>query len=167
MIKNKIKITTKDIALMGVLLAIIEIVKFALGFIAGVELVTLLLIIYTLYFKEKMLYMLTSFLLVEGVLNGFSIWWVMYIYIWTILILITYLFRNNDNVLFWSIVSGLFGLSFGLLCCPIYIVIMGLDTAIAWWISGITTDIIHCICNFISCMVLFVPLKRVLNKIRL
>ena len=32
--------------------------------------------------------------------------------------------------------------------------------AITWWISGISTDIIHGVSNFIVCMVLFKPLKK-------
>ena len=164
--KEKTILTTKDIALMGVMLAIIEIAKFSLSFIAGVELVTLLFIVYTLFFKKKMIYLLPAFLLIEGVLNGFGIWWFMYVYIWTILVFITYLFRKNKSILFWSILSGLFGLSFGLLCCPVYIVTNGIQTAITWWIAGIPTDIVHGISNFITCMILFIPLRKILDTIK-
>ena len=160
------KITTKDIALMGVMLAVIEIAKFALGFIAGVELVTLLFIVYTLFFEKKMTYMLPAYLLIEGILNGFGIWWFMYVYIWTLLVAITYLFRKYKSVLFWSVISGLFGLLFGLLCCPVYIITNGVQTAFTWWIAGIPTDIIHGFSNFIACMILFTPLKKVLSRFK-
>ena len=54
MIKNEFALTTKDIALIGIALAIIEAAKFALSFIPGVEIVSLLFIIYTLFFQKKM-----------------------------------------------------------------------------------------------------------------
>ena len=163
---NKTRLTTKDIALMGIMLTIIEIAKFALSFIAGVELVTLLFIIYTLFFEKKMIYFLPAFLLTEGLLNGFGIWWFMYVYIWAILVLLTYLFRKHQSILFWSAFSGLFGLSFGLLCSPVYLFVGGTQMMISWWISGIPTDIIHGISNFIVCMILFIPLKKIVNKIK-
>lgn len=166
MITKQNSITTRDVALMGVMLAIIETVKFSLSFIAGVEVVTLLFILYTLFFEKKMVYFLPAFLLTEGMLNGFSIWWLMYVYIWSILVLITYLFRKHKSILFWSIISGMFGSLFGLLCCPIYFITNGVQTGIAWWIAGVPTDIIHGISNFIMCMILFIPLKKILDRIK-
>lgn len=159
-------LTTKDIALISVMLAVIEIAKFALSFIAGVELVTLLFIVYTLFFKKKMMYFLPAYLLIEGIFNGFGIWWFMYVYIWTILVVITYLFRKHQSIWFWSILSGLFGLLFGLLCSPVYLFVGGTQMMISWWISGLPTDIVHGISNFIVCMILFIPLKKILSKIR-
>lgn len=151
---------------MGTMLAVIETAKFSLSFIAGVELVTLLFIIYTLFFEKKMIYFLPAYLLTEGIINGFGIWWFMYVYIWAILVFVTYLFRKNKSVWFWSLLSGVFGVLFGLLCCPIYIITNGLQTAITWWIVGIPTDIVHGISNFIICMILFIPLKKILNRFK-
>ena len=160
--KENLSITTKDIVLMSMMVTIIEIAKFSLSFIAGVEVVSLLFIIYTLFFQKKMAYVLPMFYLIEGVLYGFGIWWFMYIYIWAILVFITYLFRKNKSIWVWSIISGIFGLIFGLLCCPIYFITGGPHMAITWWIAGIPTDIIHGISNFIVCMVLFKPLNKVM-----
>lgn len=162
----KIKILTKDIAVMGIMLAIIEAAKFALSFIAGVEIVTLLFILYTLFFDKKMVYVLPVFLIIEGIIGGFGIWWFMYVYTWAILIIVSYLFRKRTSMWFWSIISGLFGLLFGTLCCPVYFITFGTETAISWWIAGIPTDIIHGVSNFILCMILFKPLKKVMDNIK-
>lgn len=166
MTKEKLMIKTKDIVLIGIMLAVIETVKFSLSFIAGVEMVTLLFILYTLFFREKMVYFLPAFCLLEGVLYGFGLWWFMYLYIWAILVVIVYLFRKKQSVWFWSTISGLFGLSFGLLCSPVYIVTSGIDFAISWWIAGLPVDILHGIFNFIICLVLFKPLNRVIKMIK-
>ena len=165
MTKDKILLTTRDIVLMGVMLAIIEVVKISLGFIAGVEMVSLLFIVYTLFFREKMIYVLPAFCAVEGILNGFGIWWFMYLYIWAILVFFVYIFRRKQSVWFWSILSGTYGLIFGLLCTPVYLVTGGISMAISWWVSGIPTDITHGISNFILCLVLFKPLNRVINAL--
>lgn len=166
MTKEKLNLTTKDIVLIGIMLSIIEVVKFSLSAIAGVELVTLLFIIYTLFFRKKMIYVLPAFYLVEGILFGFGTWWFAYIYIWAILVILVYLFRKNQSVWFWSILSGLFGLSFGFLCSFVYLAIGGFNMAITWWIAGIQTDIVHGISNFFVCLVLFKPLSRVINMIK-
>ena len=165
MIIIKNKITTYELATMGIMLAIIEIAKISLSLILGVELVTLLFIISTITFKNKTFYLLCSFLLVEGILNGFGIWWFMYVYIWLILILIVLKFQNHKSVLFWGVLSGMFGLIFGALCFPIYFIVGGLDMAFSWWVAGITTDIIHGFSNFLLCMFLFSPLSKLTKKL--
>ena len=165
MIKDKISLNVRDIVLMSMMLVLLEVSKYALSFIAGVEIVTLLIIIYTLCLGKKMAYILPAFYLIEGMLYGFGIWWFMYLYTWAILAFITYVFKKNKSIYFWSIISGVFGLAFGLLCCPIYFIIGGPEMAISWWLTGIPTDIIHGLSNFIICMVLFKPLNRVISML--
>lgn len=163
---KKSPLTAKEIALMGMMLASVEAVKLALSFIPGVELVTLLLIVYTLFLGKKILYLIPAFLLIEGVMYGFGIWWAMYAYIWPLLILLTYVSRKQQSVWFWSVFSGFFGLLFGALCSIVYFFVGGAKMAFTWWIAGIPTDIMHGISNFIICAVLFVPLNNALKKLR-
>ena len=166
MTKEKLLLKTRDIVLIGIMLSVIEVVKFSLSAIAGVEMVTLLFIVYTLFFREKMIYVLPAFYLIEGVLFGFGIWWFAYLYIWAILVFVVYLFRRNQSVWFWSFLSGIFGLSFGFLRSFVYLVTGGVNMAITWWVAGIPTDILHGISNFIVCLVLFKPLSRVTKMIK-
>ena len=163
---KKSLLTVKEIALMGMMLATIEAVKLALGFIPGVELVTLLIILYTLFFEKKVLYIIPAFILIEGVIYGFGIWWVIYAYIWPLLILLTYQFRKQQSVWFWSVFSGFFGLLFGALCSIVYLFVGGPKMAFAWWVAGIPTDILHGISNFVICAILFNPLNLALKKLR-
>ena len=161
----KCKLTTTDLVAMGIMVGIIEVAKISLSLVLGVELVTLLFILSTLVFEKKTFYLLGSFLLVEGVLNGFGIWWIMYVYIWALLIFIVLRFKHCKSIWFWSTLSGIFGFTFGALCCPIYYFVGGLNMAVSWWIAGISTDIAHGVSNFLLCMVLFVPLRRLLEKV--
>ena len=93
------RIRTKDIALIGVMVATLEAVKLALTFLPGVELVTLLIVIYTLVFGWRVFYAIAAFVLIEGCLYGFGIWWIMYLYIWPLLALLAHLFRKAGGEL--------------------------------------------------------------------
>ena len=156
----------KDIAQIGMMIATIEVAKNALAFLPNVELVTLLFILYTLTFGRKVLFVVPAFILLEGTIYGFGLWWVMYLYTWPLLVFITWLFRKQESVLFWSVLSGVFGLMFGALCSIPYFIGGGAAAGFAWWIAGIPYDILHCVANFIICLILFVPLRGILHKMR-
>lgn len=162
--KSKTKITVRDIAITGMMIATIEVAKNALAFIPNVELVSLLVILFTLYFGKKILFVIPAFILLEGCIYGFGLWWIMYLYVWPLLALITYIMRKQESVWVWAIMSGSFGLAFGALCSIPYIVLSGPKAAFAWWVSGIPFDILHCVSNFVLCLVLFTPLSKVMRK---
>lgn len=162
--KSKTKITVRDIAITGMMIATIEVAKNALAFIPNVELVSLLVILFTLYFGKKILFVIPAFILLEGCIYGFGLWWIMYLYVWPLLALITYIMRKQNSVWVWAIISGSFGLAFGALCSIPYIVLSGPKAAFAWWVSGIPFDILHCVSNFVLCLVLFKPLSKVMRK---
>lgn len=162
--KSKTKITVRDIAITGMMIATIEVAKNALAFIPNVELVSLLVILFTLYFGKKILFVIPAFILLEGCIYGFGLWWIMYLYVWPLLALITYIMRKQESVWAWAIMSGSFGLAFGALCSIPYIVLSGPKAAFAWWVSGIPFDILHCVSNFVLCLVLFNPLSKVMRK---
>lgn len=153
----------KEIPILAMLSAILYVVQVALSFIPNIELVSLLIIIYTLVYKQKTLYIIYTFVLLEGLSYGFGLWWFNYLYVWTILYLIIRICRKNHGLIFWSIVSGAFGLGFGALCSIPYLFMGGLPSAFAYWVNGIPFDIAHCISNIIVTMVLFKPLYHLLN----
>ena len=125
-------------------------------------LVSLLIILYTLTCGKKVFLVIYAFVLLEGFCYGFGIWWFSYLYIWSILALLAHIFRKNSSVLFWSILSGFFGLAFGALCALPYLAAGGIGAAIAYWTSGLLFDVTHCVGNFVVCLVLFRPLRSLL-----
>lgn len=149
------------------MVATLEVAKFALSFLPNVELVTLLIMLYTLYFGRKIVYVIPVFVLIEGIVWGFGIWWIMYLYLWPLLALITYLFRKTESVIFWAVLAGVFGLIFGALCAIPYFFIGGWSTAVSWWVAGIPHDIIHCVSNVMITLVLFPPLRKALSKLKI
>lgn len=160
------KLTIKEIALMGVMIALLEVAVHVMAPLPNVEPVTLLVILYTLFFGKKVIYILAAYLLLEGCWYGFGIWWIMYVYLWPLLSALTYLFRRKESVWFWSILAGSFGLCYGALCSIPYFFIGGPSMAFTWWVAGIPYDLIHCISNAVICLVLFIPLNRVMKRLR-
>lgn len=159
-------IKARDIALTGVMIATMEAVKMALSFLPGVELVTLLIVLYGLVFGRRIYYAIAAFVLIEGCLYGFGIWWVMYLYIWPLLAFFARLFRKHEEVWFWAVVTGFYGLLFGALCALPYLVIDGWHGALVWWVAGIPHDIIHGISNATLTLILFQPLYGTLKKLQ-
>lgn len=159
------RITVKDIALIGIMVAVIEACKFALAAIPNVELTSFWIIIFTLMFKKRIFIVIPVFILIEGAVYGFGLWWVMYLYAWPLLAIITLLLHRIKSVWLWAIVSGVFGLLFGLLCSIPYLFIGGISTAFAWWVGGIPWDLVHGVANFIIMLVLFHPIIRAMKKV--
>ncbi|MDD3368484.1 MAG: hypothetical protein PHP50_06270 [Lachnospiraceae bacterium] len=163
---KKQKLTTKELVLMGILVAVLEASKMALAFLPNVELVSFFIILYTVIFGNWIWPILVVFLALEGLLNGFGLWWIMYAYVWPLLALAAFLCRKQKSTWFYSVLSGFFGLFFGGLCSFTYLFFGGVRTAFAWWIAGISYDLIHCVSNFILCLLLFRPLQRALLQCR-
>jgi energy-coupling factor transport system substrate-specific component len=149
--------------------------KLALDFIPNIELVSLLFIIYAHAFGKKTFYIVYTFAFIEGLVWGFDpSWWTMYLYIWDIIVIAAIIFKGNESPIFWAIVSGFFGLFFGLLgILPIFVIGLGqggsihagVSLAFSYWLSGIAFDIRHCIGNFTAALILYKPLTYAMNKV--
>lgn len=156
------------------MVAVIEVCKAALSFLPNIELTTFWLILFTLFFGRKIVLVVPVFILIEGSIYGFNTWWIMYLYTWPLLVLLTWVFRKQKSVWFWSILSGMFGLFFGLLCSIPYVVIGAVDGGIrsglyagfTWWVAGIPWDIVHCIGNFVLMLVLYHPVRTLMERIK-
>lgn len=163
---NISKLSIKDVTLIGIMTATLIAGKMALSFLPNIEIVSLLIIVFTLTYGSRVFYSIIVFICIEMFMWGMGLWTLNYLYIWPLLAIITYLFRKQDSVWFWSIVSGIFGLGFGALCSILYLFIGGVRTAFAWWIAGIPWDVVHCIGNFVLALVLYNPLMTVLKKLK-
>ena len=126
----------------------------------NVEIVSLLLLLYTLFLGRKVFYIVYAFVLLEGFLYGFGIWWFSYLYVWSIWVTVVYLLLQNTSALFWSILSGLFGLLFGGLCALPYLLIGGAGAAFSYWfpVCSLTwftaPETLHCVLrSFTRCAV--------------
>ena len=135
--------------------------------IPNVELTSFLIIMFTLYFGKRIFYVIPVFILIEGAIWGFGIWWVMYLYTWPILAICVLFLKKMRSALGWAILSGVFGLLFGLFCAIPYIFTLGIQGAFSWWIAGIPWDLIHGIANFSIMLMLYEPIRRVMRKLNM
>ena len=154
-----------EIALFGMLGALTFGAKVVLMALPTIEPVSLLVMLYAVVFGRKAIYPIYVYVLLEFLLHGINLWSINYLYIWLILAGAAWLLRKMTHPLGWAILSGVFGLLFGLLCAPVYLVIGGPMYAFSWWMSGIPFDLIHCGANFVLTLVLFVPLRKVLERL--
>lgn len=155
----------KDIVLIGMMATILLVLQVALRFFPNIELITLLIMIYTLVYRWKALIIIYIFVLLEGFIYGFGLWWFNYLYVWSILFFIVTLLRNYQSTYLWAAVSGGFGLLFGALCSIPYFITGGLPSGFAYWISGIPFDLIHGLANFTLAIVLFRPIYLLTKKL--
>lgn len=130
----------------------------------------LLIMSYTLVFRKKALIPLYIYVLLEGVYQGFSLWWVPYLYIWTVLWAVTMLLprklTSKKAMLVYPAICALHGLAFGTLYAPVFGLTMGMDLkAIAAWIAaGFAWDALQAAGNLAAGM-LIVPLSGLLRKL--
>ena len=170
------KMTAKDIALIGMMIAVIEVSKIALAQVPNVELTTFWIILFTLYLGKRIFYVIPAFILIEGAVYGFHLWWVIYLYAWPLLALVTMTMRKKHTYFGCIILSGVFGLLFGLLCAIPYIfvgwfginvdgsgLLNGLRTAFTWWVAGIPFDLVHGIANLVIMLVLYYPVSKAMQ----
>lgn len=162
------RLTTGELVRDALLSAILFISQVSLAWISNVELVSLLLILYTLVFKKHVWLILYVFIALEGLVYGFGLWWFSYLYVWPILPAFVFLlFKASTPKPFGiSILSGMFGMLFGLFCSLSYIVTAGPKAAFIWWTAGIFFDIVHGIGNFVLALILFQPLYRLLCRLK-
>lgn len=158
------KTPAQNVVILALCTALIFVQQIALAGLPNIELVSFLVILYAKTFRLKSLYIIYAFAMLEGMFYGFHIWWISYLYVWTILALITIALHAVKSPSIWAVISGVFGLFFGTLCAIPYLIMGGPAMAITYWVSGIPFDLIHCVSNFFICLLLWNPLVKITSQ---
>lgn len=161
------KSQSRRVVLCAMLAAVMTALQAAMAPLPNIEPVSLLVLVYALVFGRDVFYIIYTFVLLEGLLYGFHLWWATYLYIWTLwAAAVLVLGRGRErSPLFWAAAGGAFGLSFGALCALPYLA-GGPWAAFAYWTSGIPFDLLHCAGNFCLTLALERPLYTLLAKLR-
>lgn len=159
------KLSLKELVIYALLGSLTFCAKIIMAVLPNIEPVSIFVIVFTVVFGLKAMYIVAVYVMLEFLVWGMGLWWMMYVYIWPLLCLLAYAFRKMDSALGWAILSGAFGLAFGALCTPVYALSGGLSYALTSWISGIPFDLAHCAGNFALALVLFRPLTKGLRKL--
>lgn len=162
---SKNRITVREIALFGVLGGLTFAAKLVMSGLPNIEPVSLMVMLFAVTFGKKCVYPTFVYVAMEVLVYGINLWNVYYLYVWLILALAAYLMRKNQEPLSWAILSAVFGLSFGALCGITDIFLLGFGGAVGKWVSGIMFDVIHSVANFIIALLLFKPLRDLMQKL--
>jgi len=158
------RLTVREICLLALIGALIFATKFALAAIPNVNLNTLLIILCVVFFGRKTFYSVAVYVMLEGLVFGFSIWWFSYLYAWPVVTMVVLMFRKNESPLVWAVIAGLCGLFFGPLMYILYFFVNGWETAFSMWVAGIPYDLIHGISDFVLTFLLYKPLYSVFRR---
>ena len=163
--KRGMGLTTGEVALFGILGGLTFSAKVVMMGLPNIEPVSLMVMLFGVCFGKKAVYPVYVYVFLEFALYGVHLWSVNYLYIWLLLAVSAWLLREMRHPLGWGLLSGGFGLLFGLLCAPVYLLTGGPAFAVSWWISGIPFDLLHGAGNFVMALVLFVPLRRLMEHL--
>ncbi len=142
----------------------------AMEVLLNIHLVGMLTIVYTIAFRFKALVPIYVYVILNGLYAGFNLWWVPYLYIWTILWGVTMILPRNMPkkvaCVVYPAVCCLHGLAFGTLYAPAQALMFGLNfkQTLAWIVAGFPFDITHGVGNLVVGL-LIVPLSTVLCKL--
>ena len=163
------KLSVKEAAVFSMLGAVMYCSKLIMEALPNIHLVGVLTMAFTLVYRKKALYPIYIFVLLSGLLSGFSTWWVPYLYIWTVLWAMTMFIpkklpKKIEPVVYMSVCS-LHGFLYGILCAPSQAIFFGLDFKgmLTWIGAGFSFDLVHGISNFI-CASLVIPIVRILKR---
>ena len=155
----------RELCLIAILAALMFGTQVAMASIPNVHLVAVFIILAATLFGWKALYSVFIFVLLEGLMYGFGLWFVSYLYIWPLLAIVAVLCSRNTSRIFWAVVAGIFGLIFGALCAIPYFIAGGWAAGVAYWVAGIPYDFIHCVSNAVLTFFLIAPMQKLCMKL--
>ncbi|MDR2458222.1 MAG: hypothetical protein LBD41_07085 [Clostridiales Family XIII bacterium] len=172
---NKNKLSIYEIAIFAVFGALMFALKFLMQVFPNIHPLALFIAALTICYGVKALFPLYTYVLLDGIINGFALWWIPYLYIFLplwfeVLLLSKYLGEKLSKkymLLIYMAVLGFNGLTFGIMYAPMQALFFGLNFQgmISWIIAGIPFDLIHGISNTII-GILVIPLSSFILKIK-
>ena len=150
--------------------AMMFISKIVMEFLPNIHLLGMFTILLTIVYRQKALIPIYIYVFLNGVFAGFNMWWVPYLYIWTVLWALTMLIPQKTpvylQVIIYPLLCALHGLCFGLLYAPAQMVMFSLTfkQMFAWFLAGLPFDIVHCVGNFFAGLLIY-PLSTALKKL--
>ena len=110
--------------------------KVAMAGLPNIEPASLFIMLFAVVFGKKCIYPIYTYVVMEFLCYGIHLWSINYLYVWLILAAGAWLLRSVKNPFVWALLSGGFGLLFGLFCAPVYLVSGGIGYAVSWTIQA-------------------------------
>ncbi len=162
------KINIKETVIFAMLGALMYMSKLLMDFLPNIHLIGVFIVAITVVYRQKALYPIYIFVLITGLLGGFSLWWLPYLYVWTVLwgavMLLPKKMPKKLAPIVYMVVCSLHGFLYGVIYAPAQAILFGLDFKgmLTWLAAGSLFDITHGISNFL-CGILIVPLISALR----
>ena len=143
--------------------------KVIMEILPNVHLLGVFVVAITVAYRKKALYPIYIYVFLNGLFSGFSLWWIPYLYIWTLLWGAVMLLPKNiptkARPIIYMSVCALHGFLFGTLYTPAQAIMFGLDfkATVAWIAAGLPWDFVHGVSNFF-CGILICPIISVLKN---
>lgn len=164
------RLTVREVALFGMFGAVIYASKALMAVLPNIHLVAVFIVTLTVVYRKKALFPIYIFVLLEGLFNGFNLWWIPYLYVWTVLwgavMCLPRTMKKKTEIIVYAAVSALHGLLFGVLYAPFQALAFGLnfEGTVAWVMAGLPFDLTHGISNL--CLgFLIVPLITAVRRL--
>ena len=169
--RKKALLTVYEIAVFGMLGALMMVSDVAMNIIPNVHLVGVMIVVLTVTYRWKALFPIYVYVLLIGLVEGIGMWWLPYLYVWTVLWGMVMLLPKRMPVwlapIVYAVVCGLHGFAFGFLWVPSQMLLMSFTwkQALVWWKFGfLTADIPHGIGNLVG-STLVVPMVNLIRKL--
>ena len=164
------KLKLKDVAVLSLMGALMFAGDVLLEMLPNIHLVGIFITVTTVVYRKWALLSIYVYVLLQGLLSGFDLWWIPYIYIWDFLWLFIMLIpkRLPDNIknILYVVVCALHGYLFGILYAPSQVLLFfdgDFSRMIPWIIKGIPADITHGTSNLILGTLFILPAVKILK----
>jgi len=144
--------------------------KIIMEVLPNIHLLGMLTMVYTIAFRRKALLPIYVYVMINGLYAGFSMWWIPYLYIWTVLWALTMLIPRRISkkaaAIVYPLICGLHGLAFGTLYAPAQALMFGLnlEQTLAWITVGFPWDVVHAVGN-VAAGLLILPFSELMKKL--
>lgn len=142
---------------------------FTMEWLPNVHLVGVLIAATTAVYRRYALLPIYVYALIQGIVGGFNLWWIPYLYVWAVLwgavMLIPKSLPERIKTVLYIAACTLHGFLFGTLYAPAQAIMFGLDLkgTLAWIAAGFYFDVIHGISNLILGTLLIYPIVKILK----
>lgn len=167
--RQRRRLTVQEMCLFGMFGALMFASTLVLSALPNVHLLGMLIMLLTVVYRVKALIPLYLFILLHGIYGGFAVWWLPYLYVWTVLWGVTMLLPRKAPkkvlAVLYPLVCGLHGICFGILYAPGQALLFGYtwEQMLIWIANGFPYDLIHGVSNFCFGM-LVLPLSVLFRK---
>lgn len=166
------KLTVRELVTFALLGAVMLVSKVAMEFLPNIHLLSVLIVAYTVVYRQKALYPIYVYVGLQGLIAGFATWWIPYLYVWTVLWAVVMLLPRNlpkkVAIVLYTVLCMLHGLLFGVLCAPAYALVyqMTFKGMLTWIAAGLTFDLLHVFGNGCLAATVTLPMIALLRRVQ-